>query len=737
MKKFKITLFAITLFSTLGWSQCINTTQYPSTTVFINSCSSGTITACNWALEYSDLSFGVTGNFIFSSSISSDYLTLTTAANVVIASGYQPLSANIPLTGSYRLHVSTNASCGTNQTCRVTSYACSLPCSGTPIAGTTVSNFNGVCTPTNVSFSLVGTTAATGLTYQWQTSPNNSTWTNAPSTTSTYTQMITANTYFRCIVACGTFTSASTSALVTFGGVPNGGTTLQDQSLVCAGSFVNFSLSGASNWVGLTYQWESSNTFSGGYSNISGQTNSTMIKQVNASKYDRCVLTCGTSTAASSAILINVAGIPTGGTTVYTGAPTCGGGATTFSLSGASTTFGMAYQWQSSPNGTTWNNILGKTQFTTTETVSSSTYYRCLLTCGSNTNTSSALYVPITSGAVSYLTPPYYQTFDNTWQNGCGLRDVPDNLYTKNTPVTGDNSWRKQNDGVSAAWVSSTFGIATPQSGSGCANFHSSSTPNNTTGDLDFYVNMNQNGKYALSFYYINPTGSDELDVLFSTNGGTSYSVKGAYATQTAWNKKTIYFNSPNSSNCIIRFRGDADNGNDDLAIDSLSIKLVCLNPTVNAIATATNICSGQSVTLTATGATNYTWTPSGAVSSSVVVSPTINTNYVATGSNDGLCFPTAAVSVSVTVCSGLEEIYGNVASIYPNPANDLLNVKLNDVFLELSIVVYDAFGKIVLKQSLKQAETLLNIEHLSPGLYYYKLADEAKTLNVGKLMKQ
>lgn len=735
MKNFKLILLALTLLSKLGWSQCINTTAYGS--AIINSCSSGQITTCNWALEYSDLTFNVTGNFIFTSSIPTDYLTLTTAANVVIASGTQPLAATIPSTGAYRLHVSTNSSCGTDQTCRVTAYSCALPCSGTPVAGTTISNFNGVCTPTNVSFSLVGTSVVTGLTYQWQTSPNNSTWTNAPSTSPTYTQMVTANTYFRCIVACGTFTSASTSALVTFGGVPNGGTTLQDQSLVCAGSFVNFSLSGASNWVGLTYQWESSNTFSGGYSNISGQTNSTMVKQVNASKYDRCVLTCGTSTAASSAILINVAGIPTGGTTVYTGAPTCGGGATTFSLSGASTTFGMAYQWQSSPNGTTWNNILGKTQFTTTETVSSSTYYRCLLTCGTNTNTSSALYVPITSGAVSYLTPPYYQTFDNTWQNGCGLRDVPDNLYTKNTPVTGDNSWRKQNDGVSAAWVSSTFGIATPQSGSGCANFHSSSAPNNTTGDLDFYVNMNQNGKYALSFYYINPSGSDELDVLFSTNGGTSYSVKGAYAIQTAWNKKTIYFNSPNSSNCIIRFRGDADNGNDDLAIDSLSIKLVCLNPTVNAIATATNICSGQTVTLTATGATNYTWTPISSTSSSVVVSPTSNINYVVTGSNDGLCFPTAAVSVSVTVCSGLEEIYGNVASIYPNPANDLLNVKLNDVFLELSIVVYDAFGKIVLKQPLKQAETLLNIEHLSPGLYYYKLADASKTLGMGKLMKQ
>jgi Secretion system C-terminal sorting domain len=735
MKKIKLTLFALTLFSSIGWSQCINTTAYGSAT--ISTCSSGQINACNWALEYSQLTFNITGNFIFTSSIPTDYLTLTTAANVVIASGTQPLTATIPSTGGYRLHVSTNSACGTDQTCRVTSYSCLLPCSGTPVAGTTVPSFNGVCTPTAVSFYLSGTSAVTGLTYQWQTSPNGSTWTNAASTIATYTQVVSASTFFRCIVACGSFTSASTSVLVSYGGVPNGGTTNQSQSLVCSGSFVNFNLIGSSNWAGLTYQWESSNTFSGGYTNIAGQTSSTMVKQINASKYDRCILTCGTSTAASSSILITVAGSPTAGTTISSGSPACGGGATTFSLSGASSTFGTGYQWQSSPNGTTWSNLVGKIQFTTTESVTTSTYYRCLLSCGTSTAASTALYVPITSGAVSYASVPYYQTFDNVWQNGCALRDVPDNLHSKNTPSTGDNSWRRQNDGTSAAWVNPLAGNNSPHSGSGCANFHSFQAANNTTGDLDFYVDMNQNGKYALSFYYINPTGTDGLDVLLSTNGGGFYSVKGSYVTQTSWNKKTIYFNAPNSANCIIRFRGDSDSGNDDIGIDSLSVKLLCLNPTISAIASTTNICSGQSLTLTATGATNYTWSPTGSTSPSIVVSPAVNTNYIATGSNDGLCFPTALISVSVTICNGLEEFYGTIASVYPNPANTILKVKLNDAFLNVTFVVYDTFGKIVLKQELKETESILNIENLANGLYYYKLVDSSKTLGIGKLVKQ
>jgi hypothetical protein len=228
---------------------------------------------------------------------------------------------------------------------------------------------------------------------------------------------------------------------------------------------------------------------------------------------------------------------------------------------------------------------------------------------------------------VSYATTPYYQTFDNTWQNGCDVRDVPDNLYWKNTPTTGNNSWRRQDDGGSASWTGGSTIV--PYSGVGCADFHSTLAANNTNGALDFYVNMNQNGKYALSFYYLNVTGNDHLDVLLSTDAGISFSVKGVYTTQASWTKKTIYFNSPNSATCILRLRGTADNGNDDIGIDSLSLKLICLNPTVAVAASTTTLCAGQSLTLTASGATNYTWTPTGLQTPSIVVTPTINMAYV------------------------------------------------------------------------------------------------------------
>ncbi|MFY8131889.1 MAG: GEVED domain-containing protein, partial [Bacteroidia bacterium] len=51
-------------------------------------------------------------------------------------------------------------------------------CSGTPTAGTANPSFANLCVGTGVNISLVGATVASGIQYQWQESPDNSSWTN-------------------------------------------------------------------------------------------------------------------------------------------------------------------------------------------------------------------------------------------------------------------------------------------------------------------------------------------------------------------------------------------------------------------------------------------------------------------------------------------------------------------------------------------------------------------------------
>jgi len=88
----------------------------------------------------------------------------------------------------------------------------------------------------------------------------------------------------------------------------------------------------------------------------------------------------------------------------------------------------------------------------------------------------------------------------------------------------------------------------------------------------------------------------------------------------------------------------------------------VTSTPTVTAAGSSTS-CAGSSATLTASGATTYTWNPGSLVGASVVVSPTTTTTYSVVGKN-GTCSgsntkvltvtpnPTVTVN-SATICSG------------------------------------------------------------------------------------
>ncbi len=77
-------------------------------------------------------------------------------------------------------------------------------------------------------------------------------------------------------------------------------------------------------------------------------------------------------------------------------------------------------------------------------------------------------------------------------------------------------------------------------------------------------------------------------------------------------------------------------------------IFVVSPTPTVTAVASPTLICAGKTVTLTAFGASTYTWLPGGLTGSVIVVTPGVTTTYTVTGANAAGCTGTAVVTVSV-----------------------------------------------------------------------------------------
>ena len=303
------------------------------------------------------------------------------------------------------------------------------------------------------------------------------------------------------------------------------------------------------------------------------------------------------------------AGTPTAGASTSTSTSLgCAGIPFTLGLSGSVLASGLSYQWQSSPDNLTWTNITGATSqsYTTTQT-QAIRYYRCVITCtagGANANSTSIQVNSVTGP--TYATLPIVESFENTWSNSCGSRDVPNAFWT-NSPATSNNSWRRNDDGTSAAWTS-TNGAYSPAASDGnfSARFHSNNATAGSSGNLDVFINANTASlNKRLKFDYINTSGTDSLSILISTDGGTTFARLDSAGLAASWRTKTIFF-STLSATTVIRFKGVSDFGTTDIGIDNiiLSTWADCSGTPIGGTATAAplNVCAGQSITLNASG---------------------------------------------------------------------------------------------------------------------------------------
>ncbi len=97
------------------------------------------------------------------------------------------------------------------------SWIPAVACNGAPNAGTATTTASTVCMSQLFTLGLSGVTVASGLTYQWQSSTDNTNWTNiSGATTNSVTISQSVSTYYRAVVTCnGTASANSSSVLVT------------------------------------------------------------------------------------------------------------------------------------------------------------------------------------------------------------------------------------------------------------------------------------------------------------------------------------------------------------------------------------------------------------------------------------------------------------------------------------------------------------------------------------------
>jgi hypothetical protein len=146
---------------------------------------------------------------------------------------------------------------------------------------------------------------------------------------------------------------------------------------------------------------------------------------------------------------------------------------------------------------------------------------------------------------------------------------------------------------------------------------------------------------------------------------------------------------------------------------------VVTVNPLISASANDSLICAGETATLTAAGAGNYSWS-NGSSGSSVEVSPAVTTTYVVTGSTAPGCPNTATVVQNVSECVGLKDLYSSAEiQIYPNPFSS--HDKLRIIGAVDKFAIYDLRGRLVYSGNAEHHSTQLYLSNLPAGAYFLR----------------
>ena len=261
----------------------------------------------------------------------------------------------------------------------------------TPVAITTQPSNSVSLVNTNASFTVAAT--GSGLTYQWQESTNNgTTWINISGATSaTYTAVAVTNAMngnlYQCIISgaapCTSVTSNAVSLTISTTAI----TAQPASTTICSNGSATFTI--ATTGTPPTYQWQVSTNNGTSWSDISGETNTTLtvsgLTAANSLQRYRCVLSPGPINSDAAILTVNdIVAITTQPTDV-----TVCSNATSPTFTTVATGTGLTYQWQQRAiSSGTWANVGTGTTGGTTATLTISTLttaldgyqYQCIVT---------------------------------------------------------------------------------------------------------------------------------------------------------------------------------------------------------------------------------------------------------------------------------------------------------------------------------------------------------------------
>lgn len=233
-------------------------------------------------------------------------------------------------------------------------------------------------------------------------------------------------------------------------------------------------------------------------------------------------------------------------------------------------------------------------------------------------------------------------------------------------------------------------------------------------------LNLNVNPKPTIS---VN-SGSICSGNSFTINpaGANTYTISGGSSVVTPTSNASYSITGTSAQGCA----------SSNTAVSTVTVNAL---PIVIAITNNTLLCTGQSASLTANGASSYLWNTS-QTTPVIVVSPTITTTYSVTGTDVAGCSNTAILTQSVSNCTGIQvaEALEATVNIYPNPSNGIYNI--SGLTENTRITIYDAIGQIIYSSIAIDSKETINISEIPSGIYVIHISSKSMSLTK-KLIKK
>lgn len=149
--------------------------------------------------------------------------------------------------------------------------------------------------------------------------------------------------------------------------------------------------------------------------------------------------------------------------------------------------------------------------------------------------------------------------------------------------------------------------------------------------------------------------------------------------------------------------------------------------PSLSVSSNVAILCRGKSATLTASGGQTYTWSSSSTTLGTLVVSPTVTTNYTVVTKDAAGCKASTVKTQSVTVCLDVANTNPETPEmiLFPNPMKNRVTLERKGLAEILSVEIYDLQG-----QKIMTREGIIDILELDltdypPGLFFIKVCSK------------